>query len=94
MYINNEKFRGVYRKSVILFSMYFVLAIMRAVKLLFLGSTGGVAEGSSVDISGYQAVIERESIENLATVNSSSKCKEVLKFRGMLTKVNTSHEEA
>jgi len=33
------------------------------------GSAGGVAEGSSVCISGYQAVIERESVQNLATAN-------------------------
>lgn len=60
----------------------FVLAIKRAVKLLFLGSAGGVAEDSSVYISGYQAVIERESVQDLATVNSSSKCKESLKLGG------------
>lgn len=54
----------------------------RAVKLLFLGSAGRVAEGSSVYTSGCQAVIERQSVHKLATVDSSSKCKETLKLGG------------
>lgn len=49
--------------------------------LLFLGSAGGVAEGSVRYVAGYQAVVERESIQNLATVNSS-KCQESLKLGG------------
>lgn len=46
----------------ILLDLYFVLAVKRTGKLLFLGFAGRVAEGSSVYISSYQAVIETENI--------------------------------
>lgn len=46
----------------ILLDLYFALAVKRTGKLLFLGFAGGVAEGSSVYIWSYRAVIETENI--------------------------------
>lgn len=66
--------------SFMLLGLNFVLEMQGAGKQLFLGFAGRVAQGTSLCISGCQAIIEMENIQMLATVDSSLKCKASLKL--------------